>query len=202
MNIFKFLLTACCLVCIVAGNTSAALKPTEELRPYIDKVIAILQEGDKTESRIDKVNRIMKAVQEGFDFSLMSKWVLRGQWKKISADEQDKFTKLFTELLKYTYVSQISDYGNERVKYVKETVRHGEKGSKAKVYTLLFKNEEQLEVIYSMYLMDEHWRVYDVNVQGMSLIGNYQKQFEAILQKNSFQDLTNKIQEKITELKQ
>jgi phospholipid transport system substrate-binding protein len=191
------------VVIVVAGcmwsgaydNALALPDPTEQLRPFVAQIIQVLSGPGDDGAAESKVDRIMAVAQEGFDFREMSKRVLGRHWKEISPEEQEQFVELFTELLKYAYVSQMENYTNQKVEYGKQRIR----GKRAQVQTVLVDGERKIPVSYIMLLRGEQWKVYDVVVEGVSLIRNYLEQFQEILRKDDFKNLTQQLKNKIVE---
>lgn len=194
---YSFVAIVCVLVASF-GNVFAAQSPTEQLRPCIDKVTDILVNDAKVvQGEMNKVDRIMDAVKEGFDFQEMSKRVLGKKWRSLSRAEQEEFVELFTQLLKYSYVTKMEQYTNQSVEYGKQRI----KGNRAEVRTLLVDADRKIPVLYIMLLHGEQWLVYDIVVEGVSLVRNYLEQFREILRKDDFAGLTHQIEMKIVELR-
>lgn len=104
--------------------------------------------------------------------------------------------QFFPDLLKYAYVSQISNYTNQTVRYTKQQVKEDRAG----VQTVLVDGGLEIPITYIMRLNGERWLIYDVKVEGVSLLLNYREQFQGVLRKDNFGTLTRIIAEKITEL--
>lgn len=201
MRIFTSYLLAVtlCMLVVVVDKTAASQQPAEQLRPFIDKIVTILKENHSVSGQNqDKVDRIMDAAREGFDFKEMSKRVLGKKWRKLSPVEKAKFEQLFTQLLKYAYVSQMDKYSNQRIEIGNQRV----KGKRAEVKTLLVSGDKQVPVSYIMLLKEDQWKVYDIVIEGVSLVRNYLVQFQEILRKEDFAGLTRQMETKIAELRQ
>jgi phospholipid transport system substrate-binding protein len=190
------IITICCSSFSFLGSALAAPDPTAQLQPFLDRVIDILGQADDTQKgHNEKVDEVMEIAREAFDFREMSKRVLGRQWRSLSPEEQDQFTGLFTDLLKYAYVTQIDKYSNQKVQYVNQRI----KGKRAQVETLVVDTDKEIPVSYIMLLKEDKWKVYDVVVEGISLIRNYLEQFQDILRKNDFAGLTKVMEKKILE---
>lgn len=188
-----------CSLVMVCENAAASPQPAEQLRPFIDKIVTILKDDHAVSSKSqDKVERIMDAAREGFDFKEMSKRVLGKKWRTLSPAEKVQFEQLFTELLKYAYISQVDKYSNQRIEIGKQRV----KGKRAEVKTLLVSGDKQIPVSYIMQLKGDQWKVYDIVIEGVSLVRNYLVQFQEILRKDDFAGLTKQLETKIAELRQ
>lgn len=186
-----------CAWSISFGHAFASQGPTEQLRPLITKITEILASNTPSENGgMNKVERIMDVVKEGFDFKEMSKRVLGKKWRNLSNTEREEFVDLFTQLLKYAYVTKMDNYSNQQVEYGKQRI----KGDRAEVQTVLVDGDRKIPVSYIMLLKGEQWKVYDIVVEGVSLVRNYLEQFQEILRKEDFAGLTRQIEMKIVEL--
>ena len=172
-----------------AGNS-----PTDVVRTSVDAVLAILDNEQLNYD--DKRTQIRVIVKERFDFRAMSQRTLATNWKKTTDEEKDKFVELFSQLIENSYVGKIESYTNERVDYPGEKVS----GRKAVVETLIITSSADIPVDYRVYQKGQQWLVYDVIIEGVSLISNYRSSYQEIMKKEGFDGLLAKMQEKIDEL--
>jgi len=193
---FSLLILVACLLGTQPAE-SATPDPTEQFRPFIDKVTKTLADpGLKTLPKQEKSRRVISVVREHFDFREMSKRVIGQQWRSLSSDEQGEFESLFTQLLQYAYVGKIDDYTGQQVQFTQQRI----KGERAEVQTLLVDKDKSIPVAYIMLLKGDQWMAYDVVVEGVSLIRNYMEQFSEILRKDGYSGLVAQIKQKIVEL--
>lgn len=191
-RLLKFLMMA-----VALSFTSAALaasSPTDDVRTSVDAILVILQNGelDVQQKRAD----ISKIINKRFDFRAMSQRTLATNWKKTSDEEKKQFTALFSQLIESSYVGKIEAYTNEKVEYPGEKV----KGKKAVVETLILTSSADIPVNYKLYQKGDQWLVYDVIIEGISLISNYRSSYQEIMKDEGFDGLLNKMQAKIDEL--
>jgi len=193
LNLFiAFALVLCTQVAV-----SATPDPTEQFRPFLNKVTATLADpGLKAMPKREQSRRIIGVVGERFDFREMSKRVIGQQWRSLSEKEQGEFEALFTQLLQYAYVGKIDEYTGQQVQFTQQRV----KGERAEVQTLLVDKDKSIPVSYIMLLRGDQWMAYDVVVEGVSLVRNYMEQFSEILRKDGYPGLVKQIEEKIAEL--
>jgi len=172
----------------------AASSPTEDVRTSVDAILLILQndELDKQQKRAE----ISKIVSQRFDFRAMSQRTLATNWKNTSNEEKKQFIELFSQLIESSYVGKIEAYTNEKVEFPGEKV----KGKKAVVETLIITSSADIPVNYRMYQKGDQWLVYDVIIEGVSLISNYRSSYQEIMKDEGFDGLLNKMQAKIDEL--
>ena len=185
--LFGFMMT-------LASMAFAAGNATESVRTSVDAIIGILKDAglDKPAKR-DKIRLV---IAERFDFHAMSQRTLATNWKKASKEEQQQFTKLFAELIQNTYIGRVEAYTNEEVQYPGEKVTR----NRAEVDTLIVTSSKEIPVTYKLYLKDGRWLVYDVYIEGVSLISNYRNSYQEIVKRDGFAGLLSQMEEKVKEL--
>lgn len=199
--LFTSVFLFCLLVC---GDhpvrATAVPDPTEQLKPIVDRIVAILTDPELQgeEACIKRREKVMAVVSERFDFDEMSKRVLGPQWRKLSNKEQDHFVGLFTTLLEHAYIGKIEDYSNQKVEFRDQRVR----GDRAQVETDIIDNNVAIPVSYIMILKTGEWMVYDIVVEGVSLVRNYMEQFKEIIRKDGYASLLVRMEDKIHELEE
>ena len=172
----------------------AAVGPTDTLKPAIEQLTTVLGDaslkGDahKTERR----TKIMATIKEVFNFREMSRRVLGPTWNEIGAAEQDNFTVQMTKLLENVYIGQLEGYSGERVQFTGEQIRE----SRAQVSTQIPYQGKQIPLIYIMDSANGRWMVYDINIEGVSLVRNYMEQFRSILRTDKYPGLIKMIEAK------
>ena len=179
-------------------SLSLAGTPTEAIRTTTDRIISILTDPalnapDKAEER---ARRIRNAVDERFDWEEMSKRTLARYWKDRTPKERAEFTDLFGRLLERTYMDKVEGYSGEKVLYVDEKVRKAYGLVTVKIVT---KNDTEVLVQYRLKNKGGKWLVYDISIEGVSLVNNYRKQFNSILTRSSYEDLVDKLRKKVEE---
>lgn len=168
--------------------------PSDQLKPTLDQLIAIIEDdalkgqSNKTERR----SKIMAMISTGFDFREMSRRVLGRTWNDISDEQKDYFVKQMTKLLENVYVGKLETYTGQTVEFVDERI----KGKRAQVTTLIEDQGVKLPVHYIMQKETDKWMVYDINIEGVSLIRNYMEQFRSILRTEKYQGLIKIIEDK------
>ncbi len=199
-----FTILACGIILFLesfsATNVDAAKRPdpTEQLRPFVEKMVTILTEPNLQgkEKSAQRREQVMTAASEHFDFQEMSKRVLGKTWRKLSKKDQEYFIRLFTRLLEHTYIGKIEGYSQQKVIFKGQRI----KGERAQVTTDIVDQDTVITVSYIMMLKDGVWKVYDIVVEGVSLVRNYMEQFKEILRKEKYASLLKQLEDKITEL--
>ena len=167
--------------------------PTDQLRAGVDRVIAILRNpGLKGEKQvIQRRAAISKVAAEIFDFGEMAKRSLGPHWDRRTAPEQKEFVRLFTDLIERSYISKVDRPDTvTTMRYRGETVD----GDHAVVQALIpLPHGDTMPLEYHMHSTGGRWQVYDLGIDGISLVANYRAQFNKIIRTSSFEDLLAKL---------
>lgn len=168
--------------------------PTTQLKPTLKDLTDLLADeslkGD--EHRTGRRARIMEAIKIVFDFQEMSKRILGRTWNEIQEGDRKQFTDLMSTLLENIYVGKLESYSGQEIEFLDERV----KGSRAQVSTMIDHYGVKIPVHYIMNLNSSKWMVYDINIEGVSLVRNYMDQFKTILHKEKFPGLIKVLKEK------
>ena len=186
-------------VTLLTDRWAVAGVPTDQLKAQIDRVIKALEDPElKKEGRAkDRRAAVRKIANDIFDFSETARRSLGRHWQGRTQAERDEFVQLFSDLLERSYNSKIETYGGEKILYTSDSVE----GDQAKVQTkLVAKGGSEIPIEYRMHKAGDRWLVYDVVIEGVSLVANYRTQFNKIIQTSSFKELMNKMKNKQQEL--
>jgi phospholipid transport system substrate-binding protein len=171
-------------------------EPTEQIRGAIDRGLAIVRRPD-LQGDAKKAERralLRKELFPYFSFEDMARRSLGVHWKDRTPQERQEFVMLFTDLLENSYAGKIEGYKGEKIVYGKETVDP----PYAEVRTTIVTPQgQEYSVDYRLLKNPDRWRVYDVVIEGVSLVNNYRSQFAGILQKSSFDELSKKLRETV-----
>jgi phospholipid transport system substrate-binding protein len=195
------------LISFLGAGPVWAGAPTEAMRGTIDELLRIVQDKDlKQTAKMEERRKLLeKTVGERFDFEEMSLRALGAPWKQLSDQDKKEFVSLFRTLLINTYREQVETYSGEGVQYVNERVEKAGEKEYAEVKTKIFlsdKDKSELKLDYKLINKDKaNWRVYDVVIQDIGLISNYQKQFNKIIHASSYHGLVDQLREKSLKIK-
>lgn len=170
--------------------------PTNELKSAIDKVVKILDDPSlKGNGRVkERRMAIRQVANEIFDFPEMAKRALARHWQGRTGQEQEEFVRLFADLLEHTYIGKIERHGGpEQIRYGRE---QSDGDFAAVPTTILTKQGQEVSVNYQMVRRADGWVVYDVAVEGVSLVSNYRGQFNKIIQTSSYEELVKQLKVK------
>ena len=187
------------LALVLAGvSVSAAIDPMEQVKTTVTGIIGVMQNKElgKPDKKIARREKIMAYVSQRFDFEEISRQTLAVNWRELSPEQRKNFERLFSELLKNTYIGRVEAYSNEVVQFEKE-VFDGDQRTKVMVYTKVVKNNQEIPINYKLMAKNDDWFVYDVMIEGVSLVRNYRTEFAKILNQEQYPGLIKRLQEKI-----
>jgi phospholipid transport system substrate-binding protein len=163
--------------------------PREILSSKWDAVISILRNKDiDQEAKEKKINKIVTPI---FEFPLMAKLSLgRKHWPKLDAQQREKFTRLFSERLKRSYWKKIALYKDETVLF-KPTEK---KKSTYIIPTELIYKDKKVAILYKLRKVEKSWKIYDVEIQGVSVLLTYRSQFDEILSHGTVKNLLSRLE--------
>ncbi len=172
-----------------------AASPLETIQTQVNRALEVLQgPALKAESaRVSKEKRIWQILDAVFDYTELSKRTLAQQWKHFTPDQQEEFTRLFGKLLGSVYMDRITAYKDEKVVFGKVTYLSDRT---AEVQSEVVTPSKSIPIHYRMILGNGEWKVYDVVIEGVSLVQNYRSQFREILAKKPPEDLLKILREK------
>ncbi|WP_246298996.1 Tgt2/MlaC family protein [Desulfolutivibrio sulfodismutans] len=170
-------------ILVLLPATAWAETPKETLQRSVDQVILLLQDPAYKDTATKPVMRekLIKTVQGIFDAKELSRRALATNWDKFSANQQERFSEAFLTLLQNTYLDRIESYTDEKVNYLGEKMLAADR---AEIPTIVNSKGRDIPITYRM-LNANGWRVYDVVIEGVSLVQNYRNQFSQILMKES-----------------
>ena len=172
--------------------------PTEKIKDTTEKILSIVTDPDLKGPDRGKERRalIRDVVDERFDWEELSRRALARHWRKLNEEQKKEFVILFGKLLERTYLDRVEGYSGEQVTYVNEVIEGEYALVEVKVLTT---KGTEIPVNYKLRKKGEDWRVYDIAIEGVSLVNNYRVQFNDIITKSSYEELVKKLQEKVAE---
>jgi phospholipid transport system substrate-binding protein len=180
---------------ITVSISAYAGDPTNLTKQTIDKVIDILKNKElkKPEKAQERRAEIRKVVGERFDFEEMAKRSLALHWRKRTPEERKEFVSSFSDLLERTYIKKIESYTDEKILYTDEKIEGDYAVVKTKIIT---KKNVDVPIEYRLLNENSNWKVYDVVIEGVSLINNYRSQFNDIIRRDSYEELVKRMKNK------
>ena len=185
----RLIATATLLLALSSVVSVWAGPPTDQLREGVDGVVRILrdpalageQRGDQRRAAIGR------AASEIFDFGEMARRSLGPHWEKRTPAERMEFARLFTELIQRSYIAKVDQHGSAaRVTFLGDTVDEDYAVVRT---TIPLSNGSIMPLDYRMHSAGGRWQVYDLSMDGISLLANYRAQFNKIIRTSSFEEL-------------
>ena len=167
--------------------------PNELLRNKWDAVRTVLQNKDIEQE--EKEEQISKIVDPSFDFPLMAKLALgKKNWLKLNLQQREKFTQLFVERLSASYCDKISLYTDEKALF-KPAVWNKKTIS---ILMELISKDKTIAMLYKLRKVNGCWKIYDVEIEGVSILLTYRSQFDDILRRGTVEELLSRLEKPAT----
>jgi phospholipid transport system substrate-binding protein len=172
-----------------------AASPQETIQTQVNQALEVLRDPAlKAESAKETREKKIWTIIDGvFDYTELSKRTLAQHWKQFAPDQQEEFTRLFGKLLGSVYIDRIMAYKDEKVLFGKVT---NLSDKTAEVQSQVLRSSKSIPIHYRMILGNEEWKVYDVVIEGVSLVQNYRSQFREILTNKPPEDLLKMLRQK------
>jgi phospholipid transport system substrate-binding protein len=186
------------LVALLAPVAGAGV-PTDQLKGAIERVVKTIENPAlKGESRApERRAAVRKIANEIFDFGEIARRSLGRHWQGRTDPEHEEFVSLFADLLERSYISKIDQYGGEKIVYTGEKVENDISLVSTRINT---KNGTEVPIDYRLLKRGDRWMVYDVSIEGVSLVSNYRTQFNKIIQTASYAELIRRMKSKQAEV--
>jgi phospholipid transport system substrate-binding protein len=192
----NFVIIPTLVICMILPGSAFAGAALDTVQGHVDKVLDVLRDPSlKAESaRKVKKEKIRVIADEMFDFEELSKRTLAQNWRKFDPDQQREFVKLFKSLLADTYADKIMEYTDEKIVFGKE-VPVSDKA--VEVRSTVIRKTAEIPINYRVMLKADGWRVYDVVIEGVSLVNNYRSQLREILMNKPPESLLETLRKKV-----
>lgn len=167
----------------------------ETLRSTLDEMLDVLEQPAKkgTPDYQKEREQLKKIISDIFAFDELSARAVGLHWKSFSPEQKEQFIKAFSDLLGAKYLDRIQSYNNERI--VLGDIRTSSRGN-VEIQSLIVQSDKEIPIAYRMTETDKGWRVYDVIVEGVSLVKNYRSQFMEIMVNGKPEDLIKAVRDK------
>lgn len=181
---------------VSSTGTGVTGEPTEGIRQTTDRILALLADPALKGAAKEKERRalVRKVVAERFDWAEMARRSLGRHWEQRTEEERKEFVSLYNELVDRAYMTKVEGYSGEKVRYETEAIDGDYASVKMKIATS--KNQD-IPVEYRLRKQGSDWRVYDVLIEGVSLVNNYRTQFNSIISQSSYANLVKQLKAKV-----
>tara|TARA_B100000315_G_scaffold259888_1_gene317882 strand:- start:5951 stop:6634 length:684 start_codon:yes stop_codon:yes gene_type:complete len=202
IRVYTWIFLLGCFVLIGSfADAYAENTPTQAIQETTNALLTILTfsypldpQLSPQEVATDRQNRLQNILVNRFDYREMARRTLGQHWKKLTGDEKKEFTSLLSKLLMTSYITTIESRTDSKVDYLDEKI----KNNFGQVRTRIINKSGTIPVEYRMRQKNGPWMIYDVIIDGVSVVKNFRKQFERIIRLKSFSSLTSQLREKTT----
>ena len=170
--------------------------PLDTVKANVNGVIEVLRDPklQGESGKKVKAQRVEAAAEKLFDFVELSKRTVGMNWNKFTPEQRKEFVELFETILKDAYVDKITAYTNEQVNFSKEMALSD---TTVEVQSDVVEKSGRIPIYYRVIKKDNEWKVYDVVIEGVSLVENYRTQFREILANKSPEGLLETLRKKV-----
>lgn len=184
------------MLAVVLPHQAHAGAPLDALQIRMKSLLDLLRDPSfqALPTKEEKKEKILPIIDEIFDYGELSKMTLSRNWNRFNTEQRQEFTELFSKLLAVVYLDNLLEYTNEKVVFGKERMLSK---NKAEVESKIVTATKEIPISYRMILENGTWRVYDVLIEGVSLIRTYRSQFKNILTKQGPDDLLKMLRKKV-----
>jgi phospholipid transport system substrate-binding protein len=179
---------------IFIAMTALADEPLKIIEIRVDRIVKIL--GDKGLEEDIKVKQLEMAANETFDYVYLSRMTLGRNWLKLDDGQRSEFVDLYRRLLEKNYMRQLLAYTDEKVVFDRQTMLSD---TKAEVDSNIVSSNKKIPITYRLIRRDGDWKVYDLVIEGISLVSNYRTQFNDILSRQTPAEMLAILRKKVTD---
>jgi phospholipid transport system substrate-binding protein len=179
-------------VCI--AMTAHADEPLKIIETRVDRILKILDNKGLEEDV--KVKQLEMAADETFDYVYLSRMTLGRNWLKLDDSQRSEFVDLYRQLLEKNYMGRLLQYTDEKVVFDRQTMLSD---TKAEVDSNVVSSDKKIPITYRLIQRNGDWKVYDLVIEGVSLVSNYRTQFNDILSRQTPTEMLAILRKKVTE---
>jgi phospholipid transport system substrate-binding protein len=166
-------------------------EPEKILKTSVNKVFSML--SDKELSLDQKKREVTEITNSVFGYPLMAKLSLgKEHWSKFNSKQREEFTSLFIELFQDFYSEKISLFHDEKVVFQSPSF---DNEKRVQIPTVLLSNEKKVSVLYKMFKTKNGWKIYDIVIEGVSLMRTYRSQYHSVIKSDKIEGLLTKMRE-------
>jgi phospholipid transport system substrate-binding protein len=196
-NLLVWLIAVTSLILLMTAKQALAARPLEDVKGLFDKVIGILHNPayQASEQKSKRLQLIEQAILGHFDYDEMAKLSLGQTWDTLNQAQQAEFVEVFKDLLKSSYANRIDELTKTEVAYGKET----ENEDSAEVFTTIIRANDKIPVNFRLLHKPQGWLIYDLEIEGVSMVGNFNSLLSRTLKVMSYAKLIKCMHEKAKE---
>ena len=192
----KWIASAALSIFTIVPLLASAGVPLDTINSNVSSVIDVMRDPKLKGEAGKKVKeqKIIDAAEKLFDFVELSKRTLGLNWNKLKPEQRKEFVDLYKTILKDAYIDKLTAYTDEKISYTREVPLSE---TIVEVQSIVTTKKADVPIYYRVIKKDGGWKVFDVIVEGVSLIGNYRTQFREILGNNPPSTLLDTLRKKV-----
>jgi phospholipid transport system substrate-binding protein len=172
---------------------AADASPMAAVKGTVNQVLAIVGDPHYKSAPSAERDKLRAVVAPRFDFTAMSRSAMGYDWRNLPPAQRQQFVTVFTRLLEASYMGKIESYNGQKIEYLRQT----QNGDYGEVYTnIVPPGGEPISIDYRLKNQNGTWKVYDVLIDNISLVGNYRAQFHRIMTEKGYNELITLIEKK------
>lgn len=194
MKLFKSFILS--FFILISFTTMAADGPLELVHKTADDVLTVLKSDDSIQQDKEKIYQLAEEkILPNFDLDRISMLVLGKAWRKINEDQQEQFKSEFKTMLLRTYAVALGKYKDQQIDFKPMRMEPTDKQTTVKTQ-IIQDGAQPISVDYTLAKKDDQWKVFDIVIEGVSLVTNYRSQFASEIKNNGIDSLISKLAEK------
>lgn len=179
---------------VVGSETDSPLRVIQRYTDELREMVGLNERKQKGIKDEDKEKKVQSKVREFFDFPTLARLSLGRHWRRVTAAQQQEFSSLFIELVEDSYIRRSRDLvGNYELTFTGEQIT----GDRAKVTCRVARRDADVDILYELHKKDGKWMIFNIVLDNVDLIQNYQSQFNQIIQKQGWNKLIELMQKKL-----
>jgi phospholipid transport system substrate-binding protein len=189
------LLIALYLACAFAANAGdASSKAKDIVNTFQEQLIAVMKDGEKL-GFTGRYEKLKPAVEESHDLAKIARIVVGKEWEKLSGEQQQQLVDAFSKLSIASYAHNFKDYSGESFAF--DTEEETNRGGVVIHSHLTIPDDKPVKFDYMLKESDTSWRIINIIANGVSDLALKRSEYTSILQREGFDSLIAKINEKI-----
>lgn len=184
-------------ICLGALNLAANDKPEEKLKATVEGVIDVMYQADETTNVEQLREDVLVVLEQSFSFDVLVRRTLGRNWARLNEGQQKQIIALATELMIHTYTKEFQTGTKPTVTFEKPLELSA---NKIEISSVLSLPDNKINLSYRLARLESGWQVYDLIVEGVSIVSNYRKQFDAHFLKKDGDALIDQLEAKLEAL--
>ena len=200
MMLFKKTWTFVCAFGLLCASVAWAEEETPKhvVVSTIESIIAVLESRNDTKVMTEQDrDKIREVVTGKFDYKEMSRRSVGRAWKSMDDAAKESFVDVFRQVLEYSYGNQLASYHGQKVQFEDAEFKR----DKARVKGAVVDARKSIPMEYRLHQTATGWQVYDIKIEGVSMVTTFRKDFKSVIKKHGVDSLITKLQQKAAKLK-